>query len=69
MWQPSQLRSYEYLLALNPFFSMLEIVRGPLLGEIPSVTIYASALLYSALLVVLSGLLFSRVRGRIAFWV
>ncbi len=69
MWQPSQLHSYEYLLALNPFFSLLEIVRGPLLGEIPSWTIYASAFGYSALLILLSGLLFARVRGRIAFWV
>jgi lipopolysaccharide transport system permease protein len=69
MWQPSQLKGYEYLLALNPFFSLLEIVRGPLLGEVPSSTIYISALAYSAVILVLSALLFARVRGRIAFWI
>ncbi len=69
IWQPSQLKGYEHLLALNPFFSMLEIVRGPLLGEVPSWTIYISALSYSAIVIVLSTVLFARVRGRIAYWV
>jgi len=69
IWQPSQLKQYEYLLALNPFFSLLEVVRAPLLGQVPSLPIYASAIGYSAFLLVIASLLFVRTRGRIAFWV
>lgn len=69
IWQPSQLKENEYLLALNPFFTLLEVVRGPMLGEVPSLSVYLSAGVYSGLIFVISWLLFSRVRGRIAFWV
>ncbi len=54
---------------LNPFFAMLEIVRGPLYGVAPSRVVWASALIYSAVLGVAAWLLFVRVRGRLAFWV
>jgi len=69
IWHPSQLVKYEYLLVLNPFYSMLEILRAPLLGEVPTLAVYASALGYAVLTVSLTTLLFVRVRGRIAFWV
>jgi lipopolysaccharide transport system permease protein len=69
IWRPSQLKEHEYLLLFNPFFSLLEIVRAPLLGEVPSLGVYVSALTASAGIVVVSWLLFARVRGRIAFWV
>jgi lipopolysaccharide transport system permease protein len=69
IWKPEQLGSHEWLLIFNPFFSLLEVVRAPLLGEIPSVAVWASALIYSAALCAVSWLLFARVRGRIAFWI
>ena len=69
IWQPDQLKAHEYLLAFNPFFTLLQIVRGPMLGELPSLAVYASALIYSGLVFAASWLVFSRVRGRIAFWV
>ena len=69
IWQPSQLKGYEWLLAFNPVFSLLEIVRAPLLGQVPSLTITASALSYSVVIIGLAALLFARVRGRIPFWV
>jgi lipopolysaccharide transport system permease protein len=69
IWKPDLITEHRWLLPLNPFFSLLEIVRAPLLDEIPSLTVYGSAIGYSALLWVVSWLLFVRVRGRIAFWV
>lgn len=69
IWQPSQLKQYEYLLAINPFFSLLEVVRAPLLGQIPSAAIYISAIGYSVLILLATAVLFARTRGRIAFWV
>ena len=69
IWQPSQLKGYEGVLAFNPVFSLLDILRAPLLGHPPSLAVTLSAVLYSALLIVFACLLFARVRGRIAFWV
>jgi lipopolysaccharide transport system permease protein len=69
IYKPQQLGAKEWLLPVNPFFSLLEIVRAPLLSEVPSVATYVSAALYSVLICGASWLLFVRVRGRIAFWV
>jgi lipopolysaccharide transport system permease protein len=69
IWQPSQLGRHEWLLAFNPVFCLLEILRAPLLGYLPSTAVTASALAYSAVLIGLASLLFVRVRGRIPFWV
>ena len=69
IWKPGQLHGYAWLLAFNPFFTLLEVVRAPLLGEAPGAAVWGSALGFSAALCVTSWLLFARVRGRIAFWV
>ena len=69
IYKPEQLGAREWLLPFNPFFSLLEIVRAPLLSQVPSTATYASALIYSALICASAWLLFVRVRGRIAFWV
>jgi len=69
IWKPQLVGVHQWLLPFNPFFSLLEIVRGPLLGEIPGAAVYLSAFGYSVLLCAAAWLLFARVRGRIAFWV
>lgn len=69
IWKPQLVGEHQWLLPFNPFFALLEIVRGPLLGEIPDTTVYLAALGYSLLLCGGSWLLFARVRGRIAFWI
>lgn len=68
IWRPDQLGEHQWVLAFNPFFCLLEMVRGPLMGVVPSALITACALGYSAVLLLASWLLFARVRGRIAFW-
>jgi lipopolysaccharide transport system permease protein len=69
IWKPELVGEHQWMLPFNPFYTLLEIVRAPLLGHVPSLTVYVSALLFSALLCTVSWLLFARVRGRIAFWV
>ena len=68
IWKPEQLRENAAYLVFNPFYSLLEIVRGPLLNEPPSGQVWASALVYSLLLCGLSWMFFIRARGRLAFW-
>jgi len=70
IWRPELVgASRQWLLPFNPFYAILEIVRGPLLGSWPSAACYASAIGYSLVLTAMTWLLFVRVRGRIAFWV
>ncbi len=69
IWKPQLVGVHQWMLPFNPFYSLLDIVRGPLLGVIPGGWIYLSAFGFSAMLCGGAWLLFARVRGRIAFWV
>ena len=68
IWKPEQLGAHQWMQLFNPFFTLLEIVRRPLLGQTPGGMIYLSALASSLVLCVAAWLVFARVRGRIAFW-
>jgi lipopolysaccharide transport system permease protein len=69
IWKPELVGNKAVYLPLNPFFSLLEVVRQPLLGGLPSAVIGASALGYSLLLMALAWLAFMHARARVAFWV
>lgn len=70
IWKPELLTGEKRsLLPLNPFYTLLEVVRGPLLGNAPTPVVWISALAWSALLVLAAWVLFVRVRNRLAFWV
>lgn len=68
IFRPQTLGDRQWLLAFNPFFTVLEVLRAPLLGAVPGWSIYLSSTLFSAALCTAAWLLFVRVRGRIAFW-
>ncbi len=69
MYRPEMLGHRGFFLLYDPFFTVLQVLRAPLLGFIPDTSIYVSALGFSAVLCGLSWLVFLRVRHRIAFWV
>ena len=69
LWKPELLETHSFLLTWNPFFHMIEIIRAPLLGQIPSLENYAAVALITALNLLLAASFFSRFRGRIAYWV
>ncbi len=68
IWKPAQLGAHVYLLPLNPFFDLLDIIRTPLLGELPTAMTWIGAALYSLVLCGIAWGFFARARGRIAFW-
>jgi len=72
MWSPSILMhrglAFNFLEA-NPFFSLLEIMRGPLLGQAIEPHMWDMALGYSAGLMLLSAIVFMRSRPRIPYWI
>lgn len=53
----------------NPFYALLEIIRGPLLGTPADALTWGVALGYSAVLVLSSAILFALARPRLAYWV
>ncbi len=70
IWQPKQLGpSKNWILLGNPFFDALQVVREPLLhGDWPGSHVWIAALVFSAATCGLAWQVFSRARGRIAFW-
>jgi len=70
IWKPDQLGpSGIEKLAFNPFFDLLEIVRGPILGSHVAATTWLGAIGYSTVLCVIAWAFFVRARGRVTFWI
>lgn len=70
IWKPNQLSPAGIAnLAFNPFYDLLEVVRGPILGSDIAATTWIGACVYSLALCAIAWAFFVRARGRIAFWV
>jgi lipopolysaccharide transport system permease protein len=72
LWSPTMIMHRHIgrlLVEWNPFYALLQILRGPLLGLPLEPAVWGVALGYSALLLVLSALVFTRARARITYWV
>jgi lipopolysaccharide transport system permease protein len=69
MWKPELLHDRTYIAEFNPFYHLIEIVRAPLLGSLPSVENYCAVLLITLLNIVIVGMFFARFRSRISYWV
>ena len=70
IWRPEMLAGTGAAwLPFNPFYTLLEVVRAPLLGQAPEWHVWLSALGFSAVLGAVAWMGFARVRSRLAFWV
>jgi len=68
-WPLSQAGDLKQILALNPFFAWVDVVRAPLLGNLPEPTSWPILLGCAAVGGALSFLFFVRFRDRIAYWI
>lgn len=68
LWHPSALGSHQWVATYNPVYALIEVARGPLMGEMPSITVWGVALGTTTLGLIFSFLVFARFRGRIAYW-
>lgn len=70
IWLPSLLpeRAGFYLLSLNPMYHLFEIVRAPLLGQLPSSLNWMATSLMAVVGWVFTLFVFGRFRNRIAYW-
>jgi lipopolysaccharide transport system permease protein len=69
LWKPELLGPGRVWLPLNPFYAVMETVRGPLVEGGAPLVVWVSAILYTALVAAAALAFFIRFRGRIAFWV
>jgi ABC-2 type transport system permease protein/lipopolysaccharide transport system permease protein len=68
-WKPESLRGHAYVTDFNPFFHLIEIVRAPLLGNLPSTKNYLAVMLLTLINLAIASAFFSRFRARIAYWI
>jgi ABC-type polysaccharide/polyol phosphate export permease len=70
MWMPALLPKHAgtFMLDFNPFFHLVEIVRAPLLGELPSMLNWEVSIGLAILGWVLAVAIYGRYKQRIAFW-
>jgi lipopolysaccharide transport system permease protein len=72
LWSPAILEHRgigTLLIEWNPFYSLLEIIRAPLIGTPLTFTTWEFAFGYSLVLVVFSAVMFALARPRLAYWV
>jgi ABC-type polysaccharide/polyol phosphate export permease len=68
MWRPELIHDRQFIVTLNPFHHLIELVRSPLLGIVPGWQSWASSLLFAALGWSFTFYCFTRFRKRIAYW-
>jgi lipopolysaccharide transport system permease protein len=69
LFKPTQLPESMKLIAYyNPFYHIIEVLRRPLIGEVPPLESYVGAIASLVIGGALAFGLFQRFRGRIAYW-
>lgn len=69
MWKPELLRHNAFIVHYNPFYYLIEVVRGPLLGTMPPLEDYLVLGALTLVNLIVVGLFFSAFRARISYWV
>lgn len=68
MWKPETLGERRVLIDLNPVFHIIEVVRAPLLGQMPGALNWSVAILIAVAGSIITFLVFSRCRRHLSFW-
>jgi ABC-type polysaccharide/polyol phosphate export permease len=68
MWPASLLTTNSWFAEANPLHHLIQVVRGPLLGEAPPLTSWAIASALAVAGTLMAVLLFRRVLRRIIYW-
>jgi ABC-type polysaccharide/polyol phosphate export permease len=69
MWNPSVLPANKLFFVWgNPIYPFIEMIRAPLLGNLPSLQIIVTSLGITLLTIMCSFIVFVRYRSRIIYW-
>jgi ABC-2 type transport system permease protein len=69
MWKAETLGEFAWAALINPLFHFLEIVRAPLIGGSASLGSWVAVFLITVIGYIVTLVVFSRYRARIAYWV
>ena len=69
MWKPELLAGRAYIVELNPFYHLIEVMRAPLLGKPFPVDSYIALGLITIFNLLVATVFFRRFRSRIAYWI
>jgi ABC-type polysaccharide/polyol phosphate export permease len=69
MWPVDAMGDWRPIVSVNPFFAMIDVIRGPLLGIPPGENSWMVLLITTAFGLIVSFTLFARFRSRIAYWI
>jgi ABC-type polysaccharide/polyol phosphate export permease len=68
-WFSQQLGARAKLMAFNPLYHLINVIRAPLLGEAPSLLNYEAVLAIAVVGWAITFFIYARFRKRIAYWV
>ena len=69
IWSPDMLPGRAIFVDINPLYHLIEMVRSPLLGEVPAMQSYVFVLAIAVIGWAVTFVVFMRYRWRIAYWV
>lgn len=69
IWKPNMLPGRTLLLDANPFYHFVQILRGPMLGEVPSLEHWIMVVIVTVLGWVVALAFYTAYRWRLAYWV
>lgn len=69
IWKPDMLAGREFIMDANPFYHLIEVVRGPLLGHLPTLEQWLAVGVITVGGWTVTLLFFTVYRWRIAYWV
>jgi ABC-2 type transport system permease protein/lipopolysaccharide transport system permease protein len=69
MWKSEELKEQIFIADWNPLYHLIQIVREPLLGNVPSASSYVVVVIMTLTNLIVVGLFFGRYRERISYWV
>ncbi|MGY3449809.1 ABC transporter permease [Bradyrhizobium sp. USDA 4353] len=68
IWEPSQIKGGEWVIAVNPIAYLLAVTRDPLMGIVPDLTSWAGAIGFTATSTMSMVYIYTRYRSRIVYW-
>jgi ABC-type polysaccharide/polyol phosphate export permease len=68
MWSPSSLRAHSWIAEVNPLFSFIELVRAPLLNQVPESRQWLMAIGCALISLFCGTAFYARYAYRVAYW-
>jgi lipopolysaccharide transport system permease protein len=68
MWPVSSLGDHHLIVDVNPFYHLIEVIRGPLIGEIPGILSWEVTIIVDIIGVIFAAWLLERTRRKVVYW-